>query len=125
MSTQHIGIPADAIVQFGEIRIDDAVRLTAVNYYASIVPLEHRDGPRAWLGVYRITRDFVPPTTYSPQVLVMWAATRGRPLPEDSITAVTAAVRRIDPAAADRSRVEGDTEASVRRAASEAAEKLH
>jgi len=125
MSTQHIGIPADAIVQVGEVRIDDAVRLTAVNYYASIVPLGHRDGPRAWLGVYRITRDFIPPTTYSADVLVKWAATRGRPLPEDSITAVVAAVRRIDPEAADRSRAEGDTEASVRRAASAAATELH
>jgi Dolichyl-phosphate-mannose-protein mannosyltransferase len=125
MSTQHIGIPGDAIAEVGDVRIDDALRLTSGRYYASAVPLEHRDEARAWLSVHRITRDFVPPTTYSADVLVKWAATRGRALPPDSIVAVARAIREIDPAAADLSKAEGDSDLSVRQAAGEAEAKIN
>jgi hypothetical protein len=71
-----------------------------MGYYGGLVPLQHRDAPRLWLSVYRVKQDFVPLTTYSPQVLADWARTRGRPLPPAAVAALIRTTRQVDPESA-------------------------
>jgi hypothetical protein len=98
---QRVSIPLAIVEEVADIRIDDPVALSVVPfYYGSGVPMQHRVLPRVWLSVYRVERDFVPLTSYSPQFLAQWAAERGRPLPPASIAAVLRAIPEVDPSTA-------------------------
>jgi hypothetical protein len=98
---ERVSIPLAMVEEVADIRIDDSVPLAVVPfYYGSGVPMQHRVLPRVWLSVYRVERDFIPLTSYSPQFLAQWAVGRGRPLPPASIAAVLRAIPEVDPVTA-------------------------
>jgi hypothetical protein len=99
---QSIALPgADELEELDPVIIDDAIAVAAVPfYYGWHVPLDHRDWPRAVIRLFRVRHDFTPVTSIPPTSLVRWAATRGRPLPPDSVPAIIRATTQVSDAAA-------------------------
>jgi hypothetical protein len=91
----------DEVVEIGRIQIDDAVPLAMVPfYYGSCLPVQHRSRPRATVSVFRVTKDFVPLTSYASEFVADWAINRRRPLPELSVRALLRTMEEVDPGTA-------------------------
>jgi hypothetical protein len=100
MPVQHVAIPSSAVEYTTAAVVDDPVQLSSLPFYAGLVPVTHRIGPRVAAVVYRVREDFILETTYDDDVLMKWAATRHRPLPPAAVAALVRAAGRSDPASA-------------------------
>ncbi len=75
---QEIRLVTGDVVEHAVLRLDGFPPLRAgYGYYGGSVPLEHLDGPRLEVRVYRIERDVVLPSAWPPRKLAWWVEHAG------------------------------------------------